>query len=489
MRGRGLARLTGLIAGAVLLCTALPAASAGAASNSLTLSFSPGDPSGITPVTVTANGSTATAGEYLIVAVVPASTGCPSQYENVSGGYWINQQMQAAGTFTPVHSAARQLEHGSYEICGWLADSSSGPPVLNVAAPMAVSNPDALSLSVSPSAVTDGDSATVSVNGVADVDNPEVYVTEKPAADGGCAANPGADTGMPLSGYDPASVTFGTFSDSATEVPGSGSGGPDALPPGRYELCAWLMDADGSSTVPLAPVASAKITLQAPIGSLAYSVPELVHAGTKFAITAAVSTTAADVGLYLDYKPLPLSGAPCASTQSLEPTDAQLVINDGHQASTDVSARVRRSGVYVACAWLEWPHGTVDGPFAGRFVVLSKHQRPLVFSGSTSQRPRVARAISLETVDQQVVDLTYRARFSCTRRGRRTTHPIYATTFPAFGSDPGGAFLESFVQGTDVASIGGRLGARSAHGTFREAYSSRGYECRSGLVSFSARRG
>ncbi|HTX47740.1 MAG TPA: hypothetical protein VMD48_15760 [Solirubrobacteraceae bacterium] len=489
MRGRGLVRLTDLIAGAALLCAVLPAATAGAASNSLTLSFSPGDPSGITPVTVTANGSTAAAGEYLIVAVVPASTGCPSQYENVSGGYWINEQLQAAGTFTAVHSAARQLEHGSYDICGWLADSSSGPPVLNASAPMAISNPDTLSLSDSPSAVTDGASATVSVNGVADVDNPEVYVTEKPAADGGCAANPGADTGIPLSGYDPASVTFGTFSDSATEAPGSGSSGPDALPPGRYELCGWLMDGDGSSTVPLAPVASATITLKAPIGSLAYSVPELVHAGTKFAITAALSTTSSDVGLYLDYKPLPASGSPCASSQSLEPKDAQLVISDGHQASTDVSARVRRAGVYVACAWLEWPHGTVDGPFAGRFVVLSKHQRPLVFSGSTSQRPRLPHAISLETVDQQVVDLTYRARFSCTRPGRRTTNPIYATTFPAFGSVRGGAFLESFVQGTDIASIGGRLGARSAHGTFREAYSSRGYECRSGLVSFTARRG
>src|ERR1700685_4525238 len=256
MRGRGLARLTGLTAGAVLLCGAIGAPSAGASSNSLTLSFSPSDPSGITPVTVTANGSTATAGEYLIVAVVPASTGCPSQYENISGGYWINQQMQPAGTFT-VNSAARQLKHESYDICGWLADSSSVPPVLGVAAAMAVSNPDTLSLSVSSPAVTDGDSTTVSVDGVADVDNPDVYVTEKPAADGGCAANPGADTGMPWSGYDPASVTFGTFSHSETDVPGSGSSGPDALPAGAYELCGWLMDADGSSTRPLAPVAPA----------------------------------------------------------------------------------------------------------------------------------------------------------------------------------------------------------------------------------------
>jgi hypothetical protein len=496
MSGRGLGRFARpkrLIAGAAiaggLLCATLAAAPAGAASDSLTLSFSPSSPSGITPVTVTASGSTAAADESLYVAVVPASSGCPGQYASVPDGYWIDQQEQSAGTFSPVHSAARQLEHGSYDICGWLANSSPGPNAPTATASMQISNTDSLTLSASPSKLTDGDSTTLSLSGVADVESPQVYVTEKPAADGGCAANPAADDGVPLPGYDPRPVSYGTFSISGSEAPGSGSSGPDALPPGRYELCGWLMDADGSTTQPLAPVATTTITLLPPTGRLAFSVPETVRMGAKLAITAAFSSTAADVGLYLDYKPLPAKGSPCALTQSLEPRSAQLVIDNGHAASTTVSPRVPRAGVYVACAWLEWPHGTVDGPFAGRFVVLSKHQRPVAFSGDTSQRPSLSHALSFEMVDDQVVDFTYRARFTCTRHGRRTTHPVYSTTFPAFGTGRGGAFLESLVQGTDVASIGGRLGARGGRGTFREAYSSGGYKCRSGPVSFTARRG
>jgi hypothetical protein len=496
MSGHGLGRFARpkrLIAGAALVAgllgATLGAAPAGAASDSLTLTFSPDPASGVTPVTVTASGSTAAAGESLYVAVVPAASGCPSQYENAPEGYWIDQQEQSAGTFSAVHSVARQLEHGSYDICGWLAQSSTGPNAPTATASMTISNPDKLTLSASQSMLTDGASTTLSVAGVADVETPEVYVTEKPAADGGCAANPAADDGVPLPGYDPRPVTYGTFSNSGSDTPGSGSSGPDALPPGRYELCGWLMDADGSTTEPLAPVASITINLLPPTGRLAYSVPELVRISAKFAITAAFSTKATDVGLYLDYKLLPKKGSPCAATQSLEPKTAQLLIDDGHAASATVSARVPRAGVYVACAWLEWPHGTVDGPFAGRFVVLSKHQRPVAFSGDTSQRPSLSHAISYETVDDQVVDLTYRARFTCTRHKRRTTHPVYATTFPAFGTERGGAFLESLVQGTDVASIGGRLGASSGRGTFREAYSSRGFKCHSGVVAFTTRRG
>jgi hypothetical protein len=467
------------------------AALAGAASDSLSLSFSPAHPSGTTPLTITGSGSTSTADELVIIAVVPAATGCPSQYANVPGGFWVDQQEGGPGPFNPsVQSIPRQLKHGSYDICGWLVRQTEPATIVATATPVpvSVSNPDSLKLSVGSASLTDGGSTTVSVQGIADVQNPEVYVTEKPAADGGCGASPSLDRGTPLADYDPAFVNFGSFSDSQIEYPGIGKSTRDALPPGRYELCGWLIDADGSTANPLAPVASATVTLKPPSGTLAFSLPELVRTGSRFAVNADLSTGAADVGLYLDLKPLPAHGPPCASSQSQEPRNAQLVIDNGHAATTSVSAKLGRGGVYIACAWLEWPHGTIDGPFTGRIVALAPHQRPVSYGGGTSQRLHLADAISFETVDGQVVNLTYRARFACSRRGRATTHPTYATTFPAFSVGRGGAFSDVFVQGSDRATLSGRFHARSAHGEFSEAYPSGGYECRSGKVSFTAHR-
>jgi hypothetical protein len=466
------------------------AGAAGASGDAITLSASPTHPSGTTPLTITAAGSTSTANELVIVAAVPATQSqCPSQYTGVAGGYWIDQQVSATGTFSGVQSIPRHIEHGSYDICGWLVNQS-GPTIVATATPLAVtvSNPDSLTVSVAPASLIDGGSANVSVSGVADVDNPEVYVTEKPASEGGCASAPSLDRGTPLADYDPAFVNYDSFSDSQTEYPGNGKSGPDALPPGRYTLCGWLIDADGSTTQPLAPVAEATVTLLPPAGTLAFSVPELVQAGSRFSVAADLSTGAADVGMYLDLKPLPARGPTCAASESLEPRAAQLVIDDGHATSTTASAKVRSAGVYIACAWLEWPHGTIDGPFSGRFVALGSHQRPVEYSGGTSQRLRHA-GIGFESVDGQVLSLTYHARFACSKRGHKTSHPVYATTFPAFGLTKGGRFADTFIQGNDHAKVAGRLRGRSARGTFSEAYTSGGYACRSGTVSFTARRG
>jgi hypothetical protein len=477
-----------LLALGAALVAATPA---GAAGDSLALTFSPSHPSGTTRVTITATGSTSATHELVIVAVVPAVGGCPNDYQNVPGGFWIDQDVSAAGPITPpVESIPRHTEHGSYDICGWLVQQTEPNPTVVARAapvPMTVSNPDSLKLSVGAPALTDGGSTTVSVNGVADVQNPEVFVTEKPAADGGCAASPALDHGTPVADYDPAFVNYGTFSDSETEDPGVGKGGPDALAPGRYSLCAWLIDADGSTSAALAPVATATVTLVPPTGTLAFSLPELVRAGSRFAIAGDLSTTAADVGLYVDLKPLPAHGPPCAASQSLEPRSAKLVVDDSHAASTNVSTTVRRDGVYIACAWLEWPHGTIDGPFEGRTVALAGHQRPAAYGGRTSQAARGA-GISFEIADGQVVELTYHARYTCSRRGHATTHPVYATTFPAFGVGRRGAFADRFVQGSDRANVSGRLHGRDFRGQFSEAYRSGGYSCRSGRVSFTAHR-
>jgi len=480
-----------VLAPAVIVSLAA-ATAAGAATDSITLSSSPAHVSGITPLTITASGSTSTANELVIVAVVPTASGCPSQYIGVSGGYWIDQQVSATGSFSGVQSIPRHLEHGSYDLCGWLAQPTEPSPTIVARAtpvPVTVSNPDSLSVSIAPSSLIDGGSASVSVSGVADVDDPEVYVTEKPAANGGCADVPSLDHGTPLADYDPAFVNYGSFTDSQIEYPGLGKSGPDALPPGRYTLCGWLIDADGSTTQPLSPTAEATVTLLPPTGTLAFSVPELVEAGSRFSIGADLSTSAADVGLYLDLKPLPARGPSCAASHSLEPRGAQLVIDDGHAASMSASATLRSGGVYVTCAWLEWLHGTIDGPFSGRVVVLRRHQRPVQYAGGTSQRLRRPDAISFGSIDGQIVNLTYHARFACSRRGHKTTYPVYATTFPTFGLAGAGAFADTFTQGSDRARIIGRVRGRIARGRFTEAYTSGGYECRSGEVSFSARGG
>jgi hypothetical protein len=468
------------------------AGSASASGDSIAISPpSPAHPSGTTSLTITVTGTASSGNDLVLAAVVPEAGGCPTQYANPPGGYWIDAPVSSSGSFEPVSSIPRHLEHGSYDICAWLVEQTQ--PTATVAAtatpvPLTVSNPDSLSVSVTPAALVDGASANVSVSGVADVEDPEVYVTEKPASEGGCAAAPSLDRGTPLADYDPAFVNYDGFSDSQTEYPGNGKSGPDALPPGRYTLCGWLIDADGSTTQPLAPAAETTVTLLPPAGTLAFSVPELVQAGSRFSVAADLSTAAADVGVYLDLKPLPARGPTCAASQSLEPRAAQLVIDDGHATSATASAKVRSAGVYIACAWLEWPHGTIDGPFSGRFVALGRHQRPVEYSGGTSQRLRHA-GIVLQAVDGQVVNLTYHARFACSKRGHKTSYPVYSTTFPAFGLSKGGAFADTFIQGNDHAKVTGRLRGRSTHGTFSEAYTSGGYACRSGTVSFTARRG
>jgi hypothetical protein len=475
-----------MLAGLALLAQAAPAAASG---DSLSLSFSPAHPSGTTPVTVTASGSTSVANELVIVEAVPSATGCPTDYQNPPAGFWMNQEVSNAGSFTNVESIARRTEHGSYDVCGWLVQQTEPSATVVATAtpvPMTVSNPDSLTLSVSPSAITDGGSTRVSAEGVADVQNPEVFVTEKQS--GGCGASPAADRGTPVPDYDPAFVNFGSFNDSQTEFPGIGKSGADALPPGRYQLCGWLIDADGGTTVPLAPVATTTVTLRPLTGTLAFSVPELVRAGDRFMVSADQSTPAADVGLYLDLKPLPAHRRPCAATHSLEPRSAQLVINDGHAPTTTVSAKLTRGGVYIACAWLEWPHGTIDGPFVGRIVALTAHQRPAAYGGHTSQGLRGADGISFDVVDAQVVDLTYHARFTCSKPGHNATHPVYATTFPAFAAGNRDTFADTFLQGTDRALVSGRIDGRHARGDFSETYESGGYTCRSGRVSFAARR-
>jgi hypothetical protein len=469
----------------------LAAAPPAKAADTMSLSSSPANPTGVTPLKITATvGSTTTAGSNLTVIVNPRGQACPADPSTDSNAKVISQT--ASGGAETIGSNPEAFEHGGYRLCGWLVDATNGTTTAQL--PITIANPDKLSLRVSPLTVTDGADSTVSLTGIADVHRPAVFITRKSAGTGGCAANPSADRGALIPGYDPA-ATFGAFSSSSSVALGTGpSGRSDQEPPGAYVLCAWLMDAAGSKTVPLAPAQSASVTLTAPTGTLAYSLPELIEARKRFSLQMSFTTSAADITLFVDLKPLPAHGRPCASSAAADRGVVKTFSSSTPSARTTVPVTLSRPGVYVACAWLEWPHGTIDGPFPGRFVVASSHQHAITYYGTTSQhlprsKLRSSYPIVFQTIDGQIVNLAYFARFTCTRTGRPSSRPIYTTSFPAFGLSSATHFGDTFVQGTDRAVVDGGLTSRRATGTLNEMYTSAGYTCRSGTVRFSARRG
>jgi hypothetical protein len=277
---------------------------------------------------------------------------------------------------------------------------------------------------------------------------------------------------------------------------GAGENGEiDDAPPGRYLLCAWLMASSQSNAKPLAKPASATVALIAPTGTLDFSpLHELVGIGQRLGIQTTFTTSATDLTLAVDVKPLPAHGPVCAPTRAGDTGVVQVVVARKPAVRSTTMIRLARAGVYVACARLEWPHGTVDGPFVARVVVAARHQRAAAYLGATDQRlPRSktqsSYPIEFATIDGQLVNLYYYARFTCKRDGKPTTHPIYSTSFPVFGIGVGGRFADSFTFGNDHASITGRLRGGRASGSFSETYTTKdGYSCRSGSVAFNARR-
>lgn len=238
------------------------------------------------------------------------------------------------------------------------------------------------------------------------------------------------------------------------------------------------------------PAASGSV----PTGTLAYSLPELVVADKRFSIAMSYTSSATDVMMYVDLKPLPAQGRACGSTHAAD--HGAVATLSAHVAGVRTTTLITLTtpGVWVACAWLEWPQGAIDGPFPGRFVVAGSHQRATLYYGVTSQHlPRSklksSYPIAFQAIDGQIVNLAYFARYRCTRPGRPASHPIYSTSFPAFGLRSPTGFGFTFAQGSDRAVIHGQLTARHATGTLSEMYTSGGYQCRSGAVTFTAQRG
>lgn len=472
----------------VLALLLLLVGAAAASGDSLTFSSTPGHPSGLAAIEFSASSSTASTDATVTVSVDTTSeTVCRPTPATDKGVKVID----GAPANSHLRSTPYTFEHGRYLMCGWLVDPTGTLAVHH--ATLSVSNPDKVSIAV-PASVLDGTVAEVTLAGVADVQDPAVYVKRKPGANARCAASPAADRGQPLVGADPAVAAFGTFGTSASVALGAGPTGiSDFAPPGPYTLCAWLVDAGKGTGATLAAPASAHVTLTAPTGTLAYSMPELIGAGHAFTLRASYTTTATDVRMYVDLKPLPAGGPPCAASHAEDRGSVKLVTIDTSGAHTKSRLKLGAGGVYVACAWLEWPHGTIDGPFAGRVVIANPGQRATLWFGITKQRlPRskthTSDPIVFQTIDGQVVNLSYWARYKCTAAGKNPSHPVFATSFPVFGMGSRGSFGDRFEQGTDVAVIGGRLKGRRGHGTFSESYTSDGFSCRSGTVKFKVRR-
>jgi hypothetical protein len=161
------------------------AAPAAAADPQITLS--PSDPTGVTPITVTATvGDSHPSDSTVEVIVNPASEHCPSDPSSDPN------QVVVGPNQPPVSSSPFTLEHGDYNVCGWVLDPSNAVVEHDHVA-LTIANPDAISLALPASTVVDGTMATLTATGVVDVQNAALYVTRKPAADDDCAANPAAD--------------------------------------------------------------------------------------------------------------------------------------------------------------------------------------------------------------------------------------------------------------------------------------------------------
>jgi hypothetical protein len=475
---------------ATALAGAALASAAPAAADTLIVSSKPTAPSGVTAITFTAAWSTSSNGAHVTVSVENASIHkCPS---SPSGGRGIKVIDTVAAVYgAPAKSEPSVFEHGRYLVCGWLIGPSSTLATDHHS--LSVSNPDHLGISLAPN-VIDGTTTPLTFSGIADVANPVIVIKRNDAAHR-CSAAPKSDPGQPLSGAAPAPGAAGVFTSATTITPGAGpSGAVDSADPGDYTVCAWLLDGSNGSGDPLAPPASAPLTLTAPTGTLAFTMPELVRAGHRFGVAAKYDASTANVKLYVDLKLLPAAGPLCAGSHAQDAGAVKLIVGAKRGVKTTRRVRLSSGGVYVACAWLEWSHGTIDGPFSGRVVVARAHQRPTYWCGNTSQRLRPSQthharcSISFETIDGQVVYLSYWAGFTCTASGHLPSHKIYTTSFPVFAMSAPKAFVGTYDQGSDHAAVDARLRRKRGRGTLSEEYRSDGYTCATGTVAFKVRR-
>lgn len=489
----------------VVLAAALLAVAAGAplaAAESLSLSVSPVRPTDASGVTVTASGTVDDSeGGVLVVLYSPSdqASSCPANPADDSVGEVISPYGTGVqGAFGPIQGTAQPLALGSYLLCGWIADNSTGVPSIDpVSTTFTVTSADTITLEA-PTDVIEGQPFDIDVSGDAYDANAVIDATYKPAG-GACAATPAADTGTPTAS------SVGLGGEPAYTATAASQLQLDA---GSYMECVWLVDAQTGMVLAHDSAVFLVQTLGATVRPVFRA---LLDAGQTIAVNATADLPA-NVPTTVVVDVLPgAGGRQCASNPDAEPTSTLQVLSEaltdtqvpsGSVSTTDGEALFSSPGRYLACAWLlnGWSSAThpatVAGPTTGTITALA----PIVFHGRTSHREPIA--ITLEPAEQLVSVISFTARVHCDGTPRLTNGEIWNRMLAGpidFGTNQVPAIhirAASFSTNVDhVLVVSGRVHGLTITGAFTEGgpvsrftgNTSQHFSCTTGKTRFTVR--
>jgi hypothetical protein len=487
------------------MVTLLGSTSAGsAATDSLSVSTVPSQPTDAAPLQVAASGTTAASGDTLYIRYRPAGTGACGVDPSVDSGSAVPPDGTNLGTSPfSVQGAPQTFPIGSYVLCGWLTDPNDATVVLATAqTAFTVTAADSLSLAAPTNAIA-GQPFDLTAQGVAYDGNAVVDATYKQAG-ATCASSPGADTGTVPSG---SGIGAGTGSYSATVF------SQQVLDAGSYLVCAWLVD----QQYPTPLIATSEtITVHPVQASLQILIPAKVDGGQPFNLTLNANVSAnVPLTAVADLKPK-RSGSRCASNPAGEPSSAVAELSQqvtdtrqpaGKVSATDNQVTTPSYGTYLVCAWLlaGWTNAqnppTVAGPISTTVTAL----RPEVFRGRTSQHLGIK--ITVAPVENLVLDIIYSDHLHCPgsptfSNGLRWTgvwnNELNTNAFGTVRIGKAGKFHANLNGNRNhTFKVSGRLKRSRINGTLSEqgkAFVFTGNQkqssvCRTGTVRYSVRLG
>ncbi len=481
---------------------AVAAAAPVAAAESLSLSVSPAHPTDASGVTVTVSGTVDDPdGGVLVVLYSPSdqASSCPANPNDDSVGESISPYGTGVqGAFGPIQGTSQPLALGSYLLCGWIADNSTGIPSIEpVSTTFTVTAADTIALGA-PADVIEGQAFDIDVSGDAYDANAVIDATDKPAG-GACAATPTADTGTP---------TASSVNPSGEPIYTATVASQLQLDAGSYLECVWLVDAQTGnvlahdSTVFLVQALDATVR---PVFRALLDAGQTIAVNATAELPANVSTT-----VVVDVLHGP-AGAQCASNPDAEPTSALQVLSEsltdtqvpsGSVSTTGGEASFSSPGRYLVCAWLlnGWSSAThpatVAGPSTGSITALA----PVVYRGRTSRREPIA--ITLERAEQLVSVISFTARVHCDGTPRLSDGEIWNRMLAGpidFGTNQIPAIhIRGASFSTDLhhlLAISGRVRGLMITGAFTEAgpvssftgNTSQHFSCTTGKTGFTVR--
>ncbi|MGO9752134.1 MAG: hypothetical protein ACLP22_11635 [Solirubrobacteraceae bacterium] len=487
-----------VLAATVVALAGAPAASA----DSLSLSVSPGDPTDSSGVTVTASGTVDDPSGGGIVVLYSSSdqaSSCPAIPANDSVGQSISPNATGVqGAFGPLQGTAQPLPLGTYLLCGWITDNSTGMPSTQpVSTTFTVTAADTIALAAPEDAI-EGQAFDIDVSGDAYDASAVIDATYKPPG-GACAPTPAADTGTVTAsslgpGGDPAYTTT-----AASQL---------QLDAGSYLACVWLLDAPSGAVLAHDSAVFAVHTLGA---TVALRFPARVDAGEEIPVNASadlpanVSTTVVVDVLQTG------TGTQCASNPDAEPTSVVQVLSEsltdtqvpsGSVSTSDGEASFNNPGTYLVCAWLlnGWSSAThpatVAGPSTGTITALA----PMVYRGRTSRRYPIA--VTVEPAEGLVSVISFTARVHCDGTplltngqiwNRMLAGPIYFGTGQIPAIHIRGASFSTDVQ--HILTVSGHAHGLTITGAFTEGgpvsrftgNTSQHFDCTTGRTLFTVR--